>query len=137
MQWAIVHFLHVKLVPFLEIHDKVTKLTNPTLNQSPVCRNRKFITKGHDWRSHLSKTECFRRGCECIVGVCGARNNLSEEFGVDEMLTGEDLRGPVHFCGVEDGLVEDVVVAEVGVGATYTSVVLEDVVAVQIVADGC
>lgn len=62
---------------------------------------------------------------------------MSEEFTVDEMLSGEDFGGPVYFRGVEDSLVENVVVAKVGVGTTYTSVVFEDIVAVQIVANAC
>lgn len=67
--------------------------------------------------SHLAEAEllCGRR--ERVIRVVGPRGDLSRQLAIGDLLRREDIGGPVDGGGVEDGLVEDVVVAEEGIGA--------------------
>jgi hypothetical protein len=60
--------------------------------------------------------------------------DLPRDLGVGHVRRRDDGLGPVAPRLVEDGLVEDVVASEEGVGATEASVMLENIVAVEVVA---
>lgn len=47
---------------------------------------------------------------------------LAGDFAVGQLVGGDELVGPIFLAFVENGLVEDVVVAEVGVGAAVVMV---------------
>lgn len=103
--------------------------------------------------SHLAEAELLSGRRERIVGVVGPRGDLPRQLAVGDLLRREDVGGPVDGGGVEDGLVEDVVVAEEGIGTAdgrgisgrlirdlvlcgclpQTGIVLQDVMAVKII----
>jgi hypothetical protein len=71
---------------------------------------------------------------ESVLGVERLGLDLPRNLGVGHVRRGDDGLGPVAASLVEDGLVEDVVAAEESVGAAEAGVMLEDVVAVEVVA---
>lgn len=94
------------------------------------CRH---VSEDDEGGGDLAQAEGLGGVGEAVGGVGGARFDLAEELAVCEHGRCEDVGGPVDARGVEDGLVEDVVVAEVGVAAGERGVVLEDVVPVKVV----
>lgn len=88
------------------------------------------IPKRNNGRRNLAQTELLHRRGKGVVRVRRARLNLPHQLAVGEHRRVENGLRPVGFCFGEDGGVEDVVVAVVGVGATHACVVFEDVVSV-------
>lgn len=77
------------------------------------------------------------RVCEPVLGVERLGVDLPRDLGVGHVRRRDERLRPVAPRLVEDGLVEDVVAAEEGVGAAQAGVVLEDVVPVEVVAVDC
>jgi len=88
----------------------------------------------HDDRSgNLAQTEGLDGLGEGVGGVNSSRVDLSDQLPIGKLFGVEDVFGLVCGSLSKDVGVEDVVVAEVGVEPAHACIVLEDVVAVELV----
>lgn len=81
------------------------------------------VTEDNNRGSNLSKTEVLDASGESVVRVEGPGGDLTRNLAVGQLFGVEDGVSPVGPGLVEDTLVEDMVVAKEGVGATRTKVV--------------
>lgn len=70
-----------------------------------------------EWGGDLAEAKLLSSRREGILGIVGPRGDLSRQLAVRDLLWCEDIGGPVDGRGVENGLVEDMVVTEEGIGA--------------------
>lgn len=92
-------------------------LTEEILHEVPIHGAILEASKGHNRGRDLANAEVLRLRSEDVLGVESLGLNLTRDLAVGEHCRGEDGCRPVGARFVEDGLVEDVVAAEVGVGA--------------------
>jgi hypothetical protein len=64
------------------------------------------------------ETECLSCRGESVVRVEGLGLDLAENLSVHQLVCAEGFLGPESSRGIEDSLVEDVVVSEESIGAT-------------------
>jgi hypothetical protein len=107
--------------------------TKEVFDQRPIHRRRLEVSKRNKRRRHLAQAEALDRVGEAVLGVERLGVDLPRDLGVGHVRRRDERLGPVAPRLVEDGLVEDVVAAEEGVGAAEAGVVLEDVVPVEMV----
>lgn len=94
-----------------------------------------MITKDYHWSGNFTQTEGFGRGREPVRWICCSRLNLTEELPVGQHGGGQILVSPVLLRRVKDLLIEDMIVSEVRVKPTHACVMLQDVVAVEMVSN--
>ncbi len=108
-------------------------LTEEKLDNRPVD-GRGVERAEHDDRSgNLAQTEGLDGLGEGVGGVNSSRVDLSDQLPIGKLFGVEDVFGLVCGSLSKDVGVEDVVVAEVGVEPAHACIVLEDVVAVELV----
>lgn len=93
------------------------RLTEEVFNEVSLNRAILKATKGNNRGRNLSNAEVLRLRGEDVFGVKSLGFDLTRDLAVGEHRRGENGFGPVGAGFVEDGLVEDMVAAEVGVGA--------------------
>lgn len=104
------------------------QLTKEILHNSSVDRPGVYVTKDKNRSRNFTKREGFGGGSKGIVRVESFRNHLLCHLAHGQHVCVECLAAPVPLCNVEDGLIEDVVVAEESVSTRHGCVVFEDIV---------
>ena len=66
---------------------------------------------------HLAEWKVLNVVCEGVIGILGAWLYLPEDFNVGKICSSEEVFVPVREDGVEDSLVEDMVVTELSIGS--------------------
>lgn len=98
--------------------------TKEVLDKLPVHGDRPHVAEDDERGGDFPQAECLGRVGESVFWVERPGLDLAEELAVGEHGAGEGVGCPVLCRGGEDGGVEDVVVAEVGVAAGQGGVVL-------------
>lgn len=75
-----------------------------------------FVPKNHDRGQHLAKAKVFVARSESICRVACPRLHHARHLAVSKHISVQSWTSPVHPRLIEDGLVEDVIVAKVCVG---------------------
>lgn len=92
-------------------------LTEEVLDQTPVDGAGRVVAEDDDGSSHLAQAKGLGSLGEGVIRVGGSRLDLPEQLAVGQHLGVYGFLGPPRARDVEDSLVEDVVVAEEGVGS--------------------
>lgn len=90
-----------------------------------------MVAEDENRGSQLAEAERLGVGREAVRRVERLGGDLARDLAHGQLVGVEGVLGPVADRLLEHGLVEDVVVAEEGVGAADAGVVLQDVVLVQ------
>lgn len=110
------------------------KLTKEILHDSPIHGPRINIAKDQDRCSDLTKTEGLDGGREAILGIKRLTCELARDLAIGQLIRIHDFGRPEGSSGIEDGLVEDVIIAEMRIFARHAAIVFEEAVDVELVA---
>jgi hypothetical protein len=92
--------------------------TEKVLHKRSVGCRSMLVTESNDRGSHFTETELLHGCSEGIIGVKRLRLDLAEDLGIGQHGCCDGGLGEVNLRCVEDRLVEDMVVSEIGITTT-------------------